>query len=187
MLDYTQREALLAVKRKGSFARAAEVLRITPIGVSRRIAKLKLTLGVKLLNRKPTRPTEAGEAACFYAEPIEALEIQLLEEQRIDGLQPPTPYSTFKIAINHGSFFGWFCQILKDRSKRECAQRLDISLVDQASTIELMGSREVVATLSPPSKPANSCPMAAQVRWWCFDHHRAIFGQCEQRMYWCQF
>lgn len=52
MLDYTQLEALLAVKREGSFERAGKELGITPIAIARRIEKLSVTLGVTLLSRE---------------------------------------------------------------------------------------------------------------------------------------
>ena len=61
MLDYTHLRALLAVKEEGSFEAAAKVLCMSPIGVATRIRKLEARMVVDLLDRKPTRPTEAGK------------------------------------------------------------------------------------------------------------------------------
>lgn len=155
LLDYTQLEALLAVKRCGSFEGASRALGISPIGVSRRVTKLEAELGAKLLDRKPTRPTEAGEAACLYAERIEALEKRVLEEQKTNALQPPADNATITIAINHDSLYGWFNQVLKERSNGPRRQLLDISLVDQDSSIELMKSGQVIAAISGHNEPVH--------------------------------
>jgi len=59
---------LIAVAEAGSFARAAEVLHLTPSGVSRSIARLEARLGVRLFERnsRSNALTEAGHR--FFTE-----------------------------------------------------------------------------------------------------------------------
>jgi DNA-binding transcriptional LysR family regulator len=44
---------LAAVTESGNFARAAEMLGLTPSGVSRAVARLETRVGVRLFNRNP--------------------------------------------------------------------------------------------------------------------------------------
>lgn len=153
MIDYTQLEALLAVKRGGSFEKAGRALGVSPIAVSRRVEKLGVALGASLLSRKPTRPTEAGEVLCRYAEQIEAAENELLEAQRIACLQSAENGATLKIAINSDSLLGWFHHALKDRLLTEDQPVFDITVIDQDHSIDLMKSGEVIAALSGANQP----------------------------------
>ena len=158
MLDYTQIEALLAVKREGSFEKAGKALGITPIAIARRVDKLGVTLGANLLNRKPTRPTEAGEALCRYAEQIEAAEQRLLDEQRALGRQSANPIvsnSSLNIAISEENLTGWFQHVLKDHLQSNEQPLLDIAVIDADHSIELMKSGDVIAALSGARQPVN--------------------------------
>lgn len=158
MLDYTQLEALLAVKREGSFEKAGKTLGITPIAIARRIEKLGVTLGANLLNRKPTRPTEAGIALCHYAEQVESVERQLLDEQRSRGLQPTDlvgSAASLKIAINDDNMTSWFHQVFKDLLQIIERPLLDITVIDPDHSIELMKSGDVIAALSSADQPVN--------------------------------
>lgn len=87
ILEYMQLETSLAIKREEHFEKASKALGVSPVAIARHVGKLGLTLRTILLSRKPTRPTEAGEALCNYAEQIEPVEQQLLDEQRDLGLQ----------------------------------------------------------------------------------------------------
>lgn len=156
MLNYTHLEALLAVKREGSFEKAGKALGITPIAIARRIEKLGVTLGATLLNRKPTRPTKAGEALCSYAEQIEAVEHQLLDEQRAIGLQSADPIdsgNSLKIAISDDNLTGWFQKVLKNHLPFNERHLLDITVIDSDHSYELMKSGDVIAALSGAREP----------------------------------
>jgi DNA-binding transcriptional LysR family regulator len=68
MLDPRRLTTLQAVVRAGSFARAAGELNYTQAAVSQHIAELERAVGLRLLERRPVRPTPAGELALAAAE-----------------------------------------------------------------------------------------------------------------------
>lgn len=82
-MDWNDLRFLLAVQRKGSLARAAGHLEVTKTTVSRRLAALEQSLGVKLVQRKPgglvltAAGREVVEAAQGMDEAIGALEERL--------------------------------------------------------------------------------------------------------------
>jgi DNA-binding transcriptional LysR family regulator len=53
--------ALEAVVRHGSFAAAADELACTPSAVSQQIAEIERRVGIRVLDRRPVRATEAGQ------------------------------------------------------------------------------------------------------------------------------
>ena len=59
---------LAAVAETGNFARAAEVLGLTPSGVSRAIARLEGRIGVRLFDRSPRAVTLTDEGRRFHAQ-----------------------------------------------------------------------------------------------------------------------
>lgn len=153
MLDYTHIEALLAVEQEGSFEGAGRVLRMSPIGVARRIKKLENRMGTILLKRKPTRPSEAGTMLCRYAEKVIALEEQFINVHHTTGLQSATDISNIKIAINDDSLSSWFLPVLQSRSSVKDLPLFDVSIVNQDHSIDLMKSGDVVAALSGYKTP----------------------------------
>jgi len=59
---------LAAVCEAGNFARASEVLGLTPSGVSRAVARLETRVGVRLFDRTPRTVTLTEEGQRFYAQ-----------------------------------------------------------------------------------------------------------------------
>jgi DNA-binding transcriptional LysR family regulator len=59
---------LAQVVETGNFARAGEVLGLTPSGVSRAIARLELRLGIRLFDRTPRAVRLTGEGRQFHAQ-----------------------------------------------------------------------------------------------------------------------
>jgi len=59
---------LEAVVQTGNFARAAESLGLTPSGVSRAVARLEQSVGVRLFNRTPRAVTLTDEGRRLYGE-----------------------------------------------------------------------------------------------------------------------
>jgi len=57
-----------AVTEAGNFARAAEVLALTPSGVSRAVARLEARVGVRLFDRNPRLVTLTEEGQRFHAQ-----------------------------------------------------------------------------------------------------------------------
>ena len=146
----------MAVKRGGSFEKAGKALGITPIAIARRIEKLGVSLGADLLSRKPTRPTKAGDALCEYAEQIETVERQLLDEQRARGLQSAVPINGdtgLKIAVGDANLTDWFQQVLKDHLQLNDRHLLNITVIDPDHSLELMKSGGVIAALSGARVP----------------------------------
>ncbi|MGZ4279146.1 MAG: LysR family transcriptional regulator [Solirubrobacteraceae bacterium] len=68
MLDARRLTTLQAVLRTGSFAAAAAELGYTQSAVSQHIAELERATGLRLLDRRPVRPTEAGLVALRAAD-----------------------------------------------------------------------------------------------------------------------
>ncbi|HEV7941420.1 MAG TPA: LysR family transcriptional regulator [Solirubrobacteraceae bacterium] len=68
MLDPRRLATLRVVIRSGSFAAAAHELGYTPAAVSQHITELERSIGLKLLERRPVRPTEAGLVALTAAD-----------------------------------------------------------------------------------------------------------------------
>jgi DNA-binding transcriptional LysR family regulator len=58
---------LAAVTEAGNFARAAEILGLTPSGVSRAVARLEARVGVRLFDRNPRAVTLTEEGRRFHA------------------------------------------------------------------------------------------------------------------------
>ncbi len=156
MLDYTHLEALLAVKQTGSFEGAAKELGMSPIGVSARIKKLETRMGVKLLTRKPTKPTKAGASLCEYAASVVDHEDQLLAELRASGLQSGHETKRLKIAITDDSLTCWFADALSTNQVDEDHPLLfDVTLSDLDHTIDLMRNGEVIAALTSSVEPVH--------------------------------
>lgn len=154
MLDYAHLEALLAVSEEGSFEGAGKVLGMSPIGVASRIRKLEARMGVKLLTRKPTKPTEAGEALCQYTAGIVDLEEELMTEQQATGLQSGHLSKRLKIAITEDSLTCWFGKALTTKRPGEDRPNLfDVTLCDLDHTIDLMRNGIVIAALTSSKNP----------------------------------
>jgi DNA-binding transcriptional LysR family regulator len=58
---------LAAVTEAGNFARAAEMLSLTPSGVSRAVARLEARVGVRLFDRNPREVSLTEEGRRFHA------------------------------------------------------------------------------------------------------------------------
>lgn len=158
LIDYTHLSALLAVERAGSFEGAGKLLRISAIGVSRRITKFEAALGAQLLKRKPTRTTDAGKALCRYAARIEALETGLLEESVARGLQGADAEGRIRIVLSTDSLSDWFRPVLAEHSPLASDagdKRLEITVANPDCSLELMRTGEAVAALTTNKLPVH--------------------------------
>jgi len=66
-MEVRELRALLAVVRCGSFTAAARELGYTQSAVSQQVAALELEVGQRLVQRRPVRPTPAGERLAEHA------------------------------------------------------------------------------------------------------------------------
>jgi DNA-binding transcriptional LysR family regulator len=74
---------LAVVTEAGNFARAAEILSLTPSGVSRAVARLEARVGVRLFDRSPRSVTLTEEGRRFHAQVMPLL--AALEEAAADA------------------------------------------------------------------------------------------------------
>lgn len=155
MLDYSQIEALLAVDEERSFEGAARSLRITAFAITQRIKLLEKALGVTLVERKPTRTSEAGRVLCDHAKEIIELEKALLQEHLLPSLEPKAGKKVLKIALNDESLSSWFGHVLRDQTLRDSGVRFDVTLANCDRSIDLMQSGEVIAAISSRKEPVH--------------------------------
>jgi LysR family transcriptional regulator (chromosome initiation inhibitor) len=155
MLDYSQIEALLAVENEGTFEGAARSLRITSFAVTQRIKLLEKSLGVALIERKPTRTSEAGKVLCEHAREVIALENAVISQPQQKCLEQDGNRRTLKIALNDESISSWFGQVLKDQTKRKDGVRFDVTLTNCDRAIDLMQSGRVTAAVSSRKEPVH--------------------------------
>ena len=93
---------LAAVADTGNFARAADVLGLTPSGVSRAIARLEVRIGIRLFDRSPRAVTLTDEGRRFHAQIMPLL--ASIEEAAIDAAGAAAAVSG-KLRINVDPWF----------------------------------------------------------------------------------
>ncbi|WP_170231420.1 LysR family transcriptional regulator [Pseudonocardia kunmingensis] len=84
-IDLRVMRYVIAVADTGSFEAAAERLHMTQPPLSRQIRDLERQLGVKLFERRPTRPTEAGRMFVASAREVVAAADRTVESTRRAG------------------------------------------------------------------------------------------------------
>jgi DNA-binding transcriptional LysR family regulator len=131
----------LAVAEQGSFARAAQALRITPSAVSRAMTRLEQRLGVQLATRTTRALALTGEGQA-YRERIAGLVAEIDAVER-SFEQEPAPRGTLR--INASVPFGTQCllPILPAYLRAHPAVTVDLTLTD--ALVELVGERADVA------------------------------------------
>ena len=106
------------VSEKGSFAKAAAILRLTPSAVSHSIAKLEDDLGCQLFwrNRSGVELTEEGKRLLPYIKKIQASNDELLlEASRIRNSE----VGLVKVGVFYSVAANWLPRILK-KFKADC-------------------------------------------------------------------
>lgn len=148
MLDYTQLKALLAVDDAGTFEGAARELNLSSFAIVQRIKTLEAKLGVKLIDRSPTRTTDIGKVLCDHTREVISMEGELIDQHRIDTLEAETGSPSLKIAIVDESLSNWFLALLPHDNSSEERLLLDVQLTDSEQAIEMMKMGQIVAALS---------------------------------------
>ena len=148
MLDYTRLTALLAIDDTGTFEGAARELNLSSFAIVQRIKTLEAKLGVKLIDRSPTRTTDIGKVLCDHTREVISLEGELTDQYRVDTLEADTGNPTLKIAIVDESLSNWFLAILGQEKNSEDRLRLDVQLTDSDQTLEMMKSGQIMAALT---------------------------------------
>lgn len=160
MLDYALLDALAAVVRHGSFARAARALNITSSAVSQRVKLLEERVGSVLVTRaQPCVATASGALLCRHAERVQLLESEL------GGQLPGVPsltdslvgaWPTLRVAVNDDSVGTWFI----DAVASFCNERrllLDIVIDDQDHTAQRIRDGDVQAAVTTQADPVQGC------------------------------
>src|SRR5580692_4679141 len=138
---------LAAVTETGNFARAAEMLGLTPSGISRAVARLEVRVGVRLFNRSPREVTLTEEGRRFHTQVIPLLA----------GLEEAAAEAAGAAAVVTGrlrvSVDPWFARmVLAPKLQQFMARypRLSVDLMTSNYREEMMMGVDVAIRFGPP-------------------------------------
>jgi DNA-binding transcriptional LysR family regulator len=138
---------LAAVTETGNFARAAEMLGLTPSGVSRAVARLETRVGVRLFNRNPREVTLTEEGRRFHAQVIPLL--AGLEEAAADAAGTAAVVSgRLRVSIDP-----WFARMVLASNLQQFMARyplLSVDLMTSNYREEMMTGMDVAVRFGPP-------------------------------------
>jgi DNA-binding transcriptional LysR family regulator len=138
---------LAAVTETGNFARAAEMLGLTPSGVSRAVARLEMRVGVRLFNRNPREVTLTEEGRRFHAQVIPLL--AGLEEAATDAAGTAAVVSgRLRVSIDP-----WFARMVLAPKLQQFMTRYPLLSVDVMTSNyreEMMTGVDVAVRFGPP-------------------------------------
>ncbi|MCS0502863.1 LysR family transcriptional regulator [Ancylobacter mangrovi] len=138
---------LAAVSEAGNFARAAEMLGLTPSGVSRAVARLEARVGVRLFDRNPREVSLTEEGRRFHAQVMPLLA----------GLEEAAAEAAGAAALVRGrlrvSVDPWFARtVLAPELQRFLARYPALSVDVSTSNYreEMMAGVDVAVRFGPP-------------------------------------
>lgn len=138
---------LAAVTETGNFARAAEMLGLTPSGVSRAVARLEGRVGVRLFNRNPREVVLTEEGRRFHAQVMPLLA----------GLEEAAANAAGAAAVVSGrlrvSVDPWFTRMVLARGLQQFMARyplLSVDLMTSNYREEMMTGVDVAIRFGPP-------------------------------------
>jgi DNA-binding transcriptional LysR family regulator len=138
---------LAAVTETGNFARAAEMLGLTPSGVSRAVARLERRVGVRLFNRNPREVILTEEGRRFHAQVMPLL--AGLEEAASDAAGAAAVVSgRLRVSVDP-----WFARmVLAPRLQQFMARYplLSVDLMTSNYREEMMTGVDVAIRFGPP-------------------------------------
>jgi DNA-binding transcriptional LysR family regulator len=137
---------LATVTEVGNFARAAEVLGLTPSGVSRAVARLEARIGVRLFDRTPRSVTLTEEGRRFHAQVIPLL--AGIEEAATEAAGAAAAVSG-KLRVNVDPWFSRM--VLAPKLPRFLAQYplLSLDLIVSNHREEMMAGADVAVRFGP--------------------------------------
>ncbi|MBW9113446.1 LysR family transcriptional regulator [Rhizobium cauense] len=140
---------LAAVTEAGNFARAAEMLGLTPSGVSRAVARLEARVGVRLFDRNPREVSLTEEGRRFHAQVMPLLA----------GLDEAAAEAAGAAAIVRGrlrvSVDPWFARMVLASSLQQFLVRYPLLSVDFSTSNyreEMMAGIDVAVRFGPPDE-----------------------------------
>ena len=138
---------LAAITETGNFARAAEMLGLTPSGVSRAVARLEARVGVRLFDRNPREVTLTEEGRRFHAEVMPLLA----------GLEEAAAAAAGAAAVVGGrlrvSVDPWFARMVLAPRLQEFLARhplLSLDLMTSNYREDMMAGVDVAVRFGPP-------------------------------------
>jgi DNA-binding transcriptional LysR family regulator len=138
---------LAAVTETGNFARAAEMLGLTPSGVSRAVARLEARVGVRLFNRNPREVTLTEEGRRFHTQVMPLL--AGLEEAAADAAGTAAVVSgRLRVSVDP-----WFARMVLAPKLQQFMTRYPLLSVDLTTSNyreEMMTGVDVAVRFGPP-------------------------------------
>lgn len=138
---------MAAVTEAGNFARAAEMLGLTPSGVSRAVARLEARVGVRLFDRNPREVSLTEEGRRFHAQVMPLLA----------GLDEAAAEAAGAAAMVRGrlrvSVDPWFARMVLASKLQTFLQRHPLLSVDFSTSNyreEMMAGVDVAVRFGPP-------------------------------------
>ncbi|MBX5203306.1 LysR family transcriptional regulator [Rhizobium sp. NZLR1] len=138
---------LAAVTEAGNFARAAEMLGLTPSGVSRAVARLEARVGVRLFDRNPREVSLTEEGRRFHAQVMPLL----------TGLDEAAAEAAGAAAVVRGrlrvSVDPWFARMVLAATLQQFLVRYPLLSVDLFTSNyreEMMAGVDVAVRFGPP-------------------------------------
>jgi DNA-binding transcriptional LysR family regulator len=138
---------LAAVTEAGNFARAAEMLGLTPSGVSRAVARLEARVGVRLFDRNPRDVSLTEEGRRFHAQVMPLLA----------GLDEAAAEAAGAAAVVRGrlrvSVDPWFARMVLAPKLQQFLARYPLLSVDFSTSNyreEMMTGVDVAVRFGPP-------------------------------------
>jgi DNA-binding transcriptional LysR family regulator len=138
---------MAAVTEAGNFARAAEMLGLTPSGVSRAVARLEARVGVRLFDRNPREVSLTEEGRRFHAQVMPLLA----------GLDEAAAEAAGAAAVVRGrlrvSVDPWFARMVLAAGLQQFLARYPLLLLDFSTSTyreEMMTGVDVAVRFGPP-------------------------------------
>jgi DNA-binding transcriptional LysR family regulator len=138
---------LAAVVEAGNFARAGEVLGLTPSGVSRAVARLEARVGVRLFDRTPRSATLTEEGRQFYNQVMPLL--ASIEDAASEAAGAAAKVSG-KLRVNIDP---WFARMVLAPNLQRFLGRyplLSVDLIVSNHREEMMTGVDVAVRFGPP-------------------------------------
>ena len=153
MFDYKLLEALDMILRCGSFDAAAKRLHLTPSAISQRIRQLEERHGEVLLRREnPLRATATGEKLLAHVRQVRLLENDFAQ----DSDATSAALTTLRLGITADSLAIGLIGALAP-SLVQANLLLECVIDDEAYTLDLLRSGEVIGCISTQSMPVAGC------------------------------
>jgi len=137
-LDRADLELVLAIRQHGSLAGAARALHLAAPVVTKRLAALEATLGLRLFQRttRHVSPTAEGDSLCQHAAQLLQGFAQAEAELRERRLEPSGPV---RLAATFGFGRRWLGPALADFQQRHPAVHVQLQLTEHLPDLALEG------------------------------------------------